>query len=70
MGDEMSEENSEEITKAMDQQRQLEIQYANLVTRRGMLKGISQKNELQQTKDEILVSVQNQLIQQKSYRSY
>jgi len=25
MGDEMSEENSEEITKAMDQQRQLEI---------------------------------------------
>ena len=56
MGDEMSEQNSEEITKAMDIQRQLEIQYANLVTRRGMLKGISQKRELKDTKDEILVS--------------
>ena len=56
MGDEMSEQNSEEITKAMDTQRQLEIQYANLVTRRGMLKGISQKRELKDTKDEILVS--------------
>ena len=41
MGDEMSENQSEEITKAMDEQRRLEEKYAMLVQRRGQLKGLS-----------------------------
>jgi hypothetical protein len=44
---------SEEITKAMDEQRALEVRYAQLVTRRGQLKGLQHKAELQNTKDEI-----------------
>ena len=34
----------------MDEQRQLEHRYAQLVTRRGQLKGLSQKAELNETK--------------------
>ena len=44
---------SEEITKAMDEQRALEQRYAQLVTRREQLQGISHKKELEQTKAEI-----------------
>ena len=51
MGDEMSEQMSEEITKAMDEQRGLEQKYAMLVTRRGQLKGLSHKQELAETKN-------------------
>ena len=52
----MSEQMSEEITKAMDEQRALEQRYAMLVKRRGELKGLSHKQELAETKDQILVS--------------
>ena len=54
MGDEMSENQSEEITKAMDEQRRLEEKYALLVQKRGQLKGLSQKDDLSKTKDQIL----------------
>jgi len=54
MGDEMSENQSEEITKAMDEQRRLEEKYAQLVQKRGQLKGLSQKGELSETKGAIL----------------
>jgi len=50
MGEEMTEQMSEEITKAMDEQRSLEQKYASLVTRRGQLKGLSDKKELAETK--------------------
>lgn len=50
MGEEMAEQMSEEITKAMDEQRALEQQYAMLVTRRSQLKGLSHKQELAETK--------------------
>ena len=56
MGDEMNEQMSEEITKAMDEQRGLEQKYAMLVKRRGELKGLSHKQELAETKVEIEVS--------------
>ena len=52
--EEMSDQMSEEIQKAMDEQRNLEQRYANLVTRRSQLKGISNKDELAQVKEEIL----------------
>lgn len=55
MGEEMTEQMSEEITKAMDEQRSLEQQYAMLVKRRGELKGLSHKQELQETKLQIQV---------------
>jgi len=47
---------SEEVTKAMDEQRSLEQRYAALVTRRGQLRGLSDKKELADTKAQILVS--------------
>lgn len=46
MGEEMAESMSEEITKAMNGQKDLETDYANLVTLRGQLKGISNKHKL------------------------
>ena len=52
----MTEQMSEEVTKAMDEQRSLEQRYAALVTRRGQLKGLSDKKELAETKTMILVS--------------
>jgi hypothetical protein len=55
MGEEMTEQMSEEITKAMDEQRALEQRYAMLVKRRGELKGLSHKQELAETKDQIMV---------------
>jgi ribonucleotide reductase beta subunit family protein with ferritin-like domain len=56
MGEEMAEMMSEEITKVMDEQRDLEKNYAKLITERGELKGISNKHKLHQTKQQILVS--------------
>ena len=53
MGDEMAESMSEEITKAMNGQRDLETKYADLVVLRGQLKGISNKHKLKQTKEDI-----------------
>lgn len=57
MGEEMAEMMSEEITKVMDEQRNLEKTYAKLITERGELKGISNKHKLHQTKQQILVSL-------------
>jgi len=57
MGEEMAEMMSEEITKVMEEQRDLETEYADLVVQRGELKGISNKHKLAQTKEDILVSV-------------
>lgn len=56
MGEEMAEMMSEEITKVMDEQREMEQKYAHLVTERGQLKGISNKHKLYETKQQILVS--------------
>ena len=56
MGEEMTEQMSEEITKAMDEQRALEQRYAMLVKKRGELKGLSHKQELLETKEQIMVS--------------
>jgi hypothetical protein len=56
MGEEMAESMSEEITKAMNGQKDLETDYANLVTLRGQLKGISNKHKLKQTKQDIQVT--------------
>jgi hypothetical protein len=46
---------SEEITKVMDEQRELEMEYARLVHQREQLKGISNKTQLTETKEEIMV---------------
>ena len=55
----MSDQQSDEITKAMNEQRALEQKYAMLVTKRGQLKSLSQKQELAETKEAILnVSVE------------
>ena len=42
----MAEQMSEEITKVMDEQRDLEEEYARLVQQRDKLKGISNKAKL------------------------
>ena len=57
IGEEMAEMMSEEITKVMDEQRELEMEYARLVQQREQLKGISNKQKLSETKDEIMVSI-------------
>ena len=46
----MAEQMSEEITKVMDEQRDLELEYARLVQQRDHLKGISNKAKLEATK--------------------
>lgn len=56
MGEEMAEMMSEDITRVMDEQREMEQKYAQLVTERGQLKGISNKHKLYETKQQILVS--------------
>ena len=57
MGDEMAEMMSQEITRVMDQQRHLEKEYAQLVTLRSELKGLSNKHRLSEIRSEILVSI-------------
>ena len=57
VGEEMAESMSEEITKVMDEQRQIEMEYARLVQQRDQLKGITNKHRLQETKSDIQVSV-------------
>ena len=52
----MAEMMSEEITKVMDEQRELEIEYARLVQQRDQLKGISNEQKLLETKEGIMVS--------------
>ena len=55
----MAEMMSEEITKVMDEQRDLEIEYARLVQQRDQLKGISNKQKLLETKEGIMVGLQS-----------
>jgi ribonucleotide reductase beta subunit family protein with ferritin-like domain len=62
MGEEMAEMMSEEITKVMNEQQDLEHQYAQLITQRGQLKGISNKNKLQEVKKDIEVGAHFLLI--------
>ena len=52
----MAEMMSEEITKVMDEQRQIELEYARLVQQRDQLKGITNKHRLEETKADITVS--------------
>ena len=56
VGEEMAEMMSEEITKVMEEQRNIEGEYARLVEQRDQLKGITNKHNLEKTKGEILVS--------------
>ena len=56
MGEEMAEMMSEEITKVMEEQRQIEAEYARLVQQRDQLKGITNKQRLEETKQDIMVS--------------
>ena len=51
----MAEMMSDEITKVMDEQRGIEMEYARLVEQRDQLKGITNKHRLEETKDEIMV---------------
>ena len=46
VGEEMAEGMSDEITKVMDEQRQIEMEYARLVQQRDQLKGITNKHKL------------------------
>ena len=57
MGEEMAEMMSEEITKVMEEQRQIEAEYARLVQQRDQLKGITNKQRLEETKQDIMVSL-------------
>lgn len=61
MGEEMAEMMSDEITKVMTEQKSLEEKYAELITKRGQLKGISNKARLDEVKKEIKVSVPNSI---------
>jgi len=54
MGEEMAEMMSEEITKVMEEQRQIEAEYARLVQQRDQLKGITNKQRLEETKQDIM----------------
>ena len=60
VGEEMAEMMSDEITKVMDEQRSIEMEYARLVQQRDQLKGITNKHRLEETKNEITVSQQQQ----------
>lgn len=54
VGEEMAEMMSDEITKVMDEQRGIEMEYARLVEQRDQLKGITNKHRLEETKDDIM----------------
>ena len=61
MGEEMAEMMSDEITKVMTEQKSLEEKYAELITQRGQLKGISNKARLMEVKKEIEVRMPNSI---------
>lgn len=54
MGGEQAEMMSDEITKVMDEQRSIELEYGRLVEQRDQLKGITNKRQLEETKQEIV----------------
>ena len=43
---------ADDVTKVMDEQRMIEMEYARLVEQRDQLKGITNKNQLEETKRE------------------
>ena len=55
-GGEQAQMLSDDVTKVMEEQSNYEGQYADLIARRGQLKGISNKPELMKTKKVINVS--------------
>jgi hypothetical protein len=55
----MSEMMSEEVSRVMTEQRELEMKYARLIANRSMLKGLSNKDALHNTKKEILMVAKN-----------
>ena len=57
MGEEMADMMSDEITKVIDEQHSIEMDYAQLVEQRDQLKGITNKHRLEETKEDIMVSV-------------
>ena len=61
VGEEMAEMMSDEITKVMDEQRSIEMEYARLVQQRDQLKGITNKHRLEETKGEIMVSLHTRI---------
>ena len=61
MGGEQAEMMSDEITKVMDEQRSIELEYGRLVEQRDQLKGITNKRQLEETKQEIVVSKKNKI---------
>ena len=70
VGEEMAEMMSDEITKVMDEQRSIELEYARLVQQRDQLKGITNKHRLEETKTEILVSNESEQAQAKGLVVY
>ena len=67
VGEEMAEGMSDEITKVMDEQRGIEMEYARLVQQRDQLKGITNKHKLEETKRDIMVSHIKRVILQIRY---
>ena len=64
----MAEMMSEEITKVMDEQRNIEQEYGRLVQQRDQLKGITNKQRLEETKGDIVVSLSsNFIVQDRSF---
>lgn len=57
MGEEMADMMSDEISKVMEEQHSIELEYAQLVDQRDQLKGITNKHRLLETKDNIDVSL-------------
>lgn len=55
MGEEMAEMMSEEITKVMDEQKEMEQNYARLITERSTLFGISNKAKRYENMQQITV---------------
>ena len=70
VGEEMAEMMSDEITKVMDEQRSIEMEYARLVQQRDQLKGITNKHRLEETKGEIMVSLYTRICCSIVYGSY
>ena len=59
-GGEQAQMMSDDVTNVMREQHDLELQYGDLIRRRGELKGISNKPELMATKKQIRVSYEIQ----------
>lgn len=54
-GSEMSEMMGDEITRVMEEQKRLEMDYAHSIEKRGSLKGLANKRLRIETQEQILV---------------